>query len=344
MSSTTVNKVHFNCLDTFRGIAALMVVQFHFSGFKGSYLAVDFFFVLSGFVIAHAYLYKQRTLQEFIVNRIARLYPLHLFTFVTFIAVALLSGMEIPQYPDGNTFIVLQHLTLTHNIGFSSQSGYTFNYPSWSISVEFWVSIIIVCFISRYTRTALLFFVSTIFLIIIYNHAYNLLGASTHNIYMFVNSGLLRGAAGFLLGIVAYRIYLAYVGSISQFWVVVCQLACLFAAVILIFNRQEMFSRIDVFAPFLFMLMVAAFAIEVGFLCFLLNKIKWLGLISYSIYLNHAGVIIMTKLYYKDTFLNSWYMTILLVLCYSVVTYWLIEKKLGIWLKKQLYRMTPAYK
>ncbi len=48
-------------------------------------LWVDFFFVLSGFVIAHAYLDRLRTglgLGTFMVRRFARLYPLHLFTLI----------------------------------------------------------------------------------------------------------------------------------------------------------------------------------------------------------------------------------------------------------------------
>ena len=56
--------VRFEVLDAWRGIAALMVAVFHFNALhhaaympfvRNSYLFVDFFFVLSGFVIAHAY-------------------------------------------------------------------------------------------------------------------------------------------------------------------------------------------------------------------------------------------------------------------------------------------------
>ena len=61
----TVSKPRFDILDGLRGVAALMVVVFHLSEvfsydpvykhLNHGFLAVDFFFVLSGFVIGYAY-------------------------------------------------------------------------------------------------------------------------------------------------------------------------------------------------------------------------------------------------------------------------------------------------
>ncbi|TIU76049.1 MAG: acyltransferase, partial [Mesorhizobium sp.] len=80
----------FLVLDSWRGICALLVALFHFpttsmisqSAFVGgSYLFVDFFFVLSGFVIASAYggrLNEPDDLARFALVRFGRIYPLHL--------------------------------------------------------------------------------------------------------------------------------------------------------------------------------------------------------------------------------------------------------------------------
>jgi peptidoglycan/LPS O-acetylase OafA/YrhL len=77
----------FTLLDALRGIAALVVVQFHLHELFGrlifphGYLAVDFFFMLSGFVLRFAYQQRLDTgwsLSRFLRVRLIRLYPLYL--------------------------------------------------------------------------------------------------------------------------------------------------------------------------------------------------------------------------------------------------------------------------
>lgn len=81
-------KPHYNLLDGLRGVAALTVVCFHlFEAYATShldqrinhgYLAVDFFFILSGFVIGYAYddRWEKMTVWEFLKRRIIRLHPM----------------------------------------------------------------------------------------------------------------------------------------------------------------------------------------------------------------------------------------------------------------------------
>lgn len=83
-----MQKQHFLVLDGLRGVAAIIIVLFHFmewlimdfkENFIGhGFLAVDFFFCLSGFVIAYAYDEKIRTigLKKFFIARFIRLHPL----------------------------------------------------------------------------------------------------------------------------------------------------------------------------------------------------------------------------------------------------------------------------
>ncbi|TGW04461.1 acyltransferase, partial [Mesorhizobium sp. M2D.F.Ca.ET.145.01.1.1] len=104
----TIAGDRFQVLDSWRGICALLVALFHFptasvisqSSFIGSsYLFVDFFFVLSGFVIASSYanrLGRPEEVARFALVRFGRIYPLHLVMLAAFAAFELLRLM-LPQ-------------------------------------------------------------------------------------------------------------------------------------------------------------------------------------------------------------------------------------------------------
>lgn len=136
-----------------RGLAAWLVVLFHLrvtagttwpawlqDGLAKGYLAVDFFFILSGFVL---WLNYQPRLREqglaatprFLARRIARIWPLHVLMLAGAIAFAgLLTVRGTPdpvEYPWAELPL---HLLLVHNWGLTDSL--TWNDPSWSISSE----------------------------------------------------------------------------------------------------------------------------------------------------------------------------------------------------------------
>ncbi len=88
MNSITQSKPHYKILDGLRGVAALMVVAFHIFEASASsrfdqiinhgYLAVDFFFLLSGFVIGYAYddQWGNMSFGNFFKRRLIRLQPM----------------------------------------------------------------------------------------------------------------------------------------------------------------------------------------------------------------------------------------------------------------------------
>lgn len=111
--STDGEKNRIYELDMLRGVAALIVAIFHtphlFSGLAipHGYLAVDVFFILSGYVMTHSYRSKilnGMSFRTFFVIRWARLYPLYLFSLIVAIAYYLLrlflekktSGISLP--------------------------------------------------------------------------------------------------------------------------------------------------------------------------------------------------------------------------------------------------------
>src|SRR6218665_3646823 len=89
----------YSSLDGLRGIAALAVALFHLPIamslyasplIREAYVAVDFFFVLSGFVIAHAYttrLNSADAVRDFVIRRVGRLWPLHISVIAAMVVV-----------------------------------------------------------------------------------------------------------------------------------------------------------------------------------------------------------------------------------------------------------------
>jgi peptidoglycan/LPS O-acetylase OafA/YrhL len=145
----------FDHLTALRAIFAWWVVLYHIRewfpfdfGFRilyplaFGYLGVDFFFVLSGFVIHYSYKEKilagKQNSLHFIWLRIARIYPLHLCVLLLYllnpIAITFLSSKG--TIPDTyNVGYFLASLLMVQNWGFSD--GLKWNGPAWSISTEF---------------------------------------------------------------------------------------------------------------------------------------------------------------------------------------------------------------
>lgn len=151
----------FQALDGWRGLAALMVALFH-SPFYGalyanplvrnSYLWVDFFFVLSGFVITHATsegLRGRGAATGFLIRRFGRVWPLHAAVLGGFVVLELakvasgLGGIAVkhPPFTGAHSFdSLIANLALVQSLGIYDIS--TWNIPSWSICVEFWTYVL----------------------------------------------------------------------------------------------------------------------------------------------------------------------------------------------------------
>lgn len=153
------SKKHFQILDGLRGVAAIVVVLFHilevYSGgdhiaqfINHGYLAVDFFFVLSGFVMAHAYddRWDSMTLKDFFKRRLIRLHPLIILGMV--IGASCFYFWESALFPNISD-ISTRKLMLIMVIGFTLiplppalditgwRVMYPLNGPAWSLFLEY---------------------------------------------------------------------------------------------------------------------------------------------------------------------------------------------------------------
>ena len=327
--SQTKNSQFFGSLESLRGIAALLVAAYHAAWVhplytvgvvRNGYLMVDFFFVLSGFVICHSYGRKIRDGLEFlrfILLRLGRLYPLHLATLLFFLALEFLKFLKNhygghvglhPAFAENDGLAFLLNLALLQSVGILKNS--TFNAPSWSIGVEFWTYILfaLVCLylgsgIRRVAAACLLVTASFAALMLFGQHS-----LSVDNHY-----ALARCILGFFIGVLTHEVFSrrsdrtttrarnpTLVG-IAQVAVVLVIVGFLSASL-----RRVM---TDYLALPLFAATVLLFATDAKtVLSRLLNTraLAYLGRTSYSIYMVHFGVMtivlnVMLALVHKRT-------------------------------------------
>ncbi|WP_063200360.1 acyltransferase [Bradyrhizobium sp. AT1] len=149
------NITRYHALDSWRGICACMVALFHFDVIshlsflpltRHAYLFVDFFFVLSGFVIAANYrsrLAEGFGIGRFLILRLGRIYPLHLVTLLLFIPIDAAKDGIGPNLLQA----IVTNLLLLQGLGVNPQNW--LNFASWSISAEFAVYVIFAAVVSR---------------------------------------------------------------------------------------------------------------------------------------------------------------------------------------------------
>ncbi|MFE5320224.1 acyltransferase family protein [Paenibacillus sp. NPDC056579] len=131
-------------LTSFRFVAAMMVFLYHVNLFKQFELGtagVQFFFVLSGFILAYNYRSKfsQLTLNQtkkFYLARFAKIYPVHVLTFVISIPLVVMYFHPNGLYAVKFAVMSAINLMLIHSFIPSQATYFNFNGVSWTLSVE----------------------------------------------------------------------------------------------------------------------------------------------------------------------------------------------------------------
>lgn len=177
-----LNKPHYNVLDGLRGVAAITVVCFHiFEAFATShldqrinhgYLAVDFFFILSGFVIGYAYddRWSKMSTKDFIRRRIIRLHPMVVMGAVLGAIMFYFQGCSVWDV-SSVTITALLGATLLNALLIPAMPGhevrglgemFPLNGPSWSLFFEYIGNILYALIIRKFSTKilALLVFIA----------------------------------------------------------------------------------------------------------------------------------------------------------------------------------------
>jgi len=298
-------------LESLRGVAACLVVLFHsrfnfgessITFIHNSYLFVDFFFILSGFVMALAYSDKianKLPFKTYLILRLGRIYPLHLFILfillIYFIALYLVGYGDSEQLTN-NVYSFISNVLLSQSMGFHDTLSW--NEPSWSISTEFYAYIVffgISAFFDKRESLVLPLMISVgcyIFLI-------NLDRDSLDITYDY---GFFRCLAAFYLGVFLYRTRKT---NLLQSWTEKNINSLEIISIILMVMAvtiAEIASYFFIFPIISFMLMIQIFSNNNNGIIgrfFNLTAIRKVGQWSYSIYLLHWFILDLSTKFFE---------------------------------------------
>lgn len=295
-------------LDSFRGICACIVAFSHFNAnsiIYGSSLwdrgspYVDFFFVLSGFIIFANYEEKLRqgySMKKFVLLRFGRLYPLHFAVLMAFIGVDVLQIFihvgEASLYPPfsapGETpGAIIAMLFLVHSLHLTEILA--FNGPSWSISVEFYAYIFfafIIVYSGEHCKKILAALVLTMPIML-----YFLYG----ELYAKLDYGFLRCVYGFACGALTWFFFKKYHEKIGDYLIKSKQITLIETAAIIAVGIYIAYFSFDLgsfAAPLIYSGVILLFAFENGRVSNILKAKTFLllGTLSYSIYMIHLFI------------------------------------------------------
>lgn len=346
---------HFVVLDSWRGICAILVAVHHFFLFsineyhsrfiESFFLFVDFFFVLSGFVIALNYRDRLNNIEDFCsfcIRRFGRVWPAHafiMFAFLIFIWILFLTGENAP-YTVGASPTTYDYrkfpliLALTNSLGLYSGG---WNLPSWSISAEIfsYISFSIAFFFSIRLFIILILTILGFIMVLVLGNDY---------INMTANFGVFRCLFGFGMGVLTLYV-LEFVYSCPK----VCRIMTIPGIEILSIALTALYLRsavidvadaswISIFAPFVFSFLVLVFTFESGIVSNILLRKPFtlIGKISYSIYINHWFIFVFMA-YIFDGNLTSYTEVSLWGGSYL---FWDIPKGASFWLLLSLFLMS----
>nr|WP_293835722.1 glycosyltransferase [uncultured Arsenicibacter sp.] len=370
-------KHRFEVLDIFRGIFASMVVLFHLSPFADTPLLnnplvdngdmfVDFFFVLSGFVIAYNYgeIRSSGEAKNFLSKRLWRIYPLHLIMLLAFLVVEL-SKNSLAAYihvnnsvKSNDVFSFISSLLLINSIKLPGIQDVSWNIPSWSISAEMVAYIVFAGVLMLIYTLNLQKAKGFIFLAVAGLAAFSLKSLTgTYRLNYSFDYGFLRGIAGFFSGafsLIIFQITYGNIHKLSRYLFDLLEPVILAVILYMIVNGEQL-KETGLVYDLEFVAAIYIFSFEKGFVSALLKKpviLSKVGMYSYSIYMTHTLILSLFNIVFirilklpPSAYVYLVFLNYYLIYKVSEWTYHHIEmtfKGLPDWLRKHLYPYNPA--
>lgn len=316
-------RVQLHGLTPLRGVFAIFVIIVHCDTFIGfhslldihkshviekGYLAVDYFFVLSGFIMCHVYAKSfdggvgRAAFKRFLLARFARVYPLHLFTLLWTLAIYGALRVSGNYHEDGFMKLIHNLWAIPTNLlllqGMHLHSWPSWNGPSWSVSAEWWVYVLfppLIAALLKVGRTGkvLLFLAgwAGLWLIVLYIKPHTHMPPPFPAITEYVldvtaDYGFLRCVFGFVMGIAIYDLYQ------SRWMYRLLSNSYFFVGTMLAMILCMHFGVYDPITVLAFPLLILASAHNTTGVnaVFRHRSLQYLGDISYSIYLTHVPI------------------------------------------------------
>jgi peptidoglycan/LPS O-acetylase OafA/YrhL len=267
---------------------------------RNAWLFVDFFFVLSGFVIAHAYgdkLSQGVGFRAFVIRRFGRLWPLHAAVLAALVAVEgshlaiqhwhPIAGEHAAFSFSRSPFAVLTNLFLVQALGFHPFN--TWNGPAWSISVEFCTYLVFAALCTAVPKRSQRMLASFVLAL---GAAAVLAGFSDFGMRETFQWALPRCLFGFFLGTLSYEAWRrgaakVMSGTLSEVGATLLVIAFV--------TYVPGHAALEYLAPPLFCLVVLVFAGDGGMLsrALTMRVPAALGRWSYSIYMVHTLILVV---------------------------------------------------
>ena len=301
------NKQYFHVLDGLRGVAAIAVLIFHYVELihagKGNinpmphgYLAVDFFFCLSGFVIAHAYDHRIPEIgaKKFLINRFIRLHPLVFFGTLLGVIVYILDPLTTVDWYKLATAaipaaLLVPSIPLPHRFG----AIFPLNAPAWSLFYEYVISILYVLIIAR-LKNNMLIVVACIGAIAVTYVTYKTGNLAYGWNFKTFFSGFWRVVFSFTVGLLIYRLNVKVDNKYPL---------CL-PSIILIAAFFVPDSKGDWYIESFLVVFILPLVVCIGAGANVKNNmVKWyklLGDLSYPIYMTHYASVVLFWSYLKQ--------------------------------------------
>ncbi|SCW71630.1 acyltransferase [Mucilaginibacter sp. NFR10] len=301
-------KQHFEILDGMRGIAAIAVVTFHFMEIAYSdyskdfighgFLAVDFFFCLSGFVIGYAYddRIDKMGIKEFFKSRLIRLHPLVVFGSVLGLLGFIFdpfNAQPIARSAGSILLLFLSSILMIPNPTMNERyfNLFGFNAPAWSLFWEYVVNIVYALVLCRLQRRYLIVLaaISAVGICYVAAHSGNLMGGWSGDTFW---DGGVRIAYSFTAGLLVYRYNL----------IVKNKLGFIGLSILLMLAFLSPFSTWNWLTEPFIVIIYFPLMVSLGAGAVLNNSLRKIcvfsGSISYPLYMTHYAVMWMFGNYY----------------------------------------------
>ena len=355
-TNNSKSNLYFNYLDILRGVAALFILIYHYKNlyykcggipysteikpiypfysilktiYDNGHFSVQLFWLLSGFVFTSVYLQRNTTSFEFFLNRFSRLYPLHFISLLTVCLLQIISMYFLNSFQlfdNNDIFHLILNFFMIYSWGF--ETGYSFNGPIWSVSVEIFSYIIFFISLSFLKKYLLKFSVSMVILFLFLNY-------NSH----FLSDRLSECAYYFYLGVTAFLTL-----SILRKHIYTILIISLLTIVISIYFSYN--TSINRFLLSLFFFSLVLFIATLDYLKIAYKialKLKILGTLSFSVYLWHVPLQMFILIIFdrysinRQLFNNPWILILFVITTYliAIISYYFIENPLRIFIKKK---------